>query len=81
MPQGKYSLGRITCFTFGREHCASLESQNSRRRIHTTNSEDNPLRMQPSMMKFLKEGGVMNGDFNMIYTCHAAHSNFNITYF
>ena len=47
------------CFTFGRWHCVSGDSQNSRRRIRTTNSEDNSLRMQPSMMRLLKEGGVM----------------------
>ena len=33
------------------------------------------------MMRFLKEGGVINGDFNMAYTRRAVHSNFNITYF
>ena len=32
------------------------------------------------MMSFLKERGVMNDDFNMMYICRTVHNNFNITY-
>ena len=31
------------------------------------------------MMRFVKERGVMNSDFNMTYTYRAAHSNFNFS--
>ena len=46
-----------------------------------TNSEDNPLRIQLPMMRFLMKGGIMKRDFNMTYTYRTESSNFNITYF
>ena len=76
----KWLLGRITdALTL--EGGMPVVRVKTTERICTTNSQDNPLRMQPSMMRFLKEGCVMSSDFNMLYKGRVVHSNFNITYF
>ena len=81
MPQGKWSLGKLTNVLPSEDGIVQVVSQNSRMGIHMKNNEDNSLKMQPSMMRFLKEEGVMNSEFNITYTCLAVHSNFNIMYF